>query len=239
MIRLLLAVAMLAAPVMKEGDETPRVEPKQELTHSTQVRVSTLAGMVFTLRGEMRHITMELVSRVESAARRVVAARRYRWLTPELLVGLAINESDLRPGLRAGFDCGITQIRVTVRYKNRRRARKYCQELVDDVYLAFRHTAEVLTVSRDKYCGYWWRRWKKSPEDRHARRRFRRCVLNVYNQGPWYYRREKCGDDRRCRYKAGYWNRVSCFAAALKSGHRPRWRCRRVGSARGYGELCG
>lgn len=171
----------------------------------------SLADGMMTVRGGMRHMSQDYADRLELEAGRITSMDRYRWITPWLLIGLAINESDLRPSLRHGADCGLTQIRVTVHAKGQKSARRLCDKLTRSTFEALRYAAEELTYIRDRYCSYW---WSKFADDEKYEPRFRRCVLNIYNQGPWYYKEERC-TSTRCHIRARYWVRVSCFAAAV------------------------
>ena len=222
----------LSVPVVKDGDDSPAVGGgvSPVVVKACTTKRSKAYRGVMSIRSHMTHITPALVTEVEETVKRIVSKAAFKWLTPELLIGLAINESDLRPGLKHGYDCGVTQVRITS-IRSRKKAKAYCKRLASDMEFAFTRSAEMLTEIRDRHCRYWWRKYSETKLPRYEWR-FRRCLLNVYNQGPWYYRREACKGEARCRVKARYWNRVTCFATAVKLGRKPRWRCRKAWSDR-------
>lgn len=174
----------------------------------------------------------------DSAARRMASEvmeitnyPRYRWLAPVDLLGLAAAESDLRVGLVAedgkrdpeGWDCGLTQVRVTTYYGKTRKARKLCDRLRKSSLLAFQWAAKELTHYRERYCRKWIGVGKPFKAER--------CIYNTYNQGPKYLREESCGS-ARCWRVSRYWLRVRCFRTGIELGRRPRKSCRRTVSLR-------
>ena len=195
------------------------------------VNGASLADGIMAVRGKLDHVTPEYSKELEQAVLGVVEKSRYSWISPALLLGIAADESDFRQNLRHGLDCGITQIRTTSHVRGWKAARKLCEDLRNDVGLAFEEAAKVLTSIRNDYCGYWWKKMKV--DKKKYEWRFRRCLLNVYNQGPYYYRAEKCQNDtHRCWVKARYWNRITCFAVGIQLGKTSRWSCRRSTSDR-------
>lgn len=191
---------------------------------ANQSRDMDLTTGVLAVRGHMKHVTPPYAEKVVAEAKRQA---RGRWFTPALLLGLAINESDLRQ-LKRGYDCGITQVRVTNHSRTRSGRKALCDKLVEDMTLAFRLAVEELEENKARYCRYW---WAKAQKYRRYRWKFLRCVLNTYNQGPFYYREETCHGSRRCVIKSRYWLRVVCFATAVANGTKAN-RCRRAPSLR-------
>lgn len=187
-----------------------------------------LVGGILAVRGHMRHVDQPFAERVVRSVRRVVSNPRYSWIAPELLIGLAVNESDLRAGLRVGYDCGITQVRVVGRARTPSGMKRLCASLSSSMDRAFEMAAETLTINRDRYCTYW---YDKARQDGRYRWKLARCVLNVYNQGPFYLKSEKCGTSAKCKVRSRYWLRVLCFASAIKNGRSGRG-CRRIWSLR-------
>lgn len=201
----------------------------------------TMFKGIMLQRGHMKHVTKVYAKKLVQEAVDVVQEEEYSWISPELLLGLAINESDLRGNLKRGYDCGLTQNRVTI-FKARKKARvKLCKKLTNSTKLSFEHAAKELTKIKKKYCK--WYDGKKDEYDlkcrkdskycgryRHYRRRFLRCLLNNYNQGPRYYKEEDCKGYWKCRVRARYWKRVLCFATGVRLGKDPRWTCRRARS---------
>jgi hypothetical protein len=209
--------------------------PKVEVTRETMI-----AGLM-AQRGHMRHVDKSYATKLVDEAIAVTSETEYAWLSPQLLLGLAINESDLREGLQRGYDCGITQNRVTLFAKTRKTRKQLCDRIADSSKTSFEYAAKELTNIRDRYCSVYLKRRKEYAKKcamnpvfcaKHDRfeRRFLRCLLNNYNQGPRYYKEEKCRGRRRCRVRARYWKRVLCFATGVRLGRSARWACRRAWS---------
>lgn len=152
---------------------------------------------------------------------RVTSIPKYSWLTPVDLLALAANETDFRAHLIAehgcydarGWDCGITQNRASVFLGKTRKGRELCTALSKSSRLSFNYAARELTGYRNRYC----KRLLKKYGDRHWR--FRRCVYNIYNQGPRYFRRG---------WLSRYYLRVKCYKTGILLGRRPRWSCRKA-----------
>jgi len=165
----------------------------------------------------MRHVKRRGVELV-SAARTVATASGVAWATPELLLGLSINESDLRWWLRIGLDCGIAQNRVNLWCRSARCRKRLCRALSKSARKSMEYAVDELKGKARRWCNgrdaYGQRFKRGSP-------RWWRCLLNTYNQGPWYYRRG---------VKARYWLRVKCFQRGLELGRKARWNCRRARS---------
>lgn len=146
----------------------------------------------------------------------------YQWIEPVDLLGLAGAESDFRPWLVAengkpdpnGWDCGITQARVTIFAGGRtRKARKLCNRITKSARTGFEYAARELTNYRNRrgYC--------KKHIGKGTPWKLKRCILNSHKSGPRYCRTGRCGR---------YWLRVHCFRMGVRLQSRPRMRGARV-----------
>ena len=175
------------------------------------------------------------------------------------MIAMGRMESDFRPlqlidarcgqrmrfgGRRScGADCGITQHRL---YGKAKYVRRMCKKYAKDYDLVFSMSAKEI-ASHIKYC-------KKNSHKR-FNHPLRRCVLNRYNQGPFYKTRSKCkrihrcnrimlkdfGDKTawyiifkackkqyyRCMNIAAYWTKLSCFEYGARNNIKSKKSCRR------------
>lgn len=137
----------------------------------------------------------------------------YPWLKPEDLLALAALETDFRPYLiceggrqdRKGWDCGMTQVRASVFKGRGKKGRTLCNDLANSSFLAFWYAARELNHYRSTYCKTL-KGWRKT-----------RCVWNMYNQGPRYY---------RSGWHGRYYLRHRCYRDALMAKRIPRPSCR-------------
>ncbi len=196
---------------------------------------------VMSLRGHMKHVDEDYAKRIVREARSVVA-KNGSWMPAHVLIGQAINESDLRWWLARGLDCGITQNRVNLFKRKRRAMKMLCKKLSKSSKMSFQYAMKEHSRYRKRYC-------KKYKDGTLGQMK---CLLNTYYQGPkWLrHRRRTCNlvkDEwisskgyekkvRRCRVKNRYWLRVMCFATGVKLGRPPLSRrgniisCRRAKS---------
>ena len=212
---------------------------------------NTLAEGLMEIRGHRRHVTPKYANRLVEEVKKVTSKDEYSWMSPELLLGVAINESDLRPNLIVGYDCGITQNRVTIFTKSRKNRTVLCRKLATSTKRSFIYAAKELTEIKDRYCVRQWKRMEKARArckegdlpcavaDR-TELAFTRCALNSYNQGPRFFREENCEEgERRCIVRARYWQRVLCFATGVRLGRTTQRNCRAASSiewiAKAYG----
>lgn len=188
-----------------------------------------LARGVMAVRGHMKHVTPKLAAKLVKKARAVLAKPGNSWLPIEHLLGLAVNESDLKWWLRVGLDCGVSQVRVNNFARGRARQRALCWRLSRSVALSLDFTMRELSGYKTRYC------------KRRTGWRLLRCTLNAYNQGPSWLGRVGCRlryqpvmetypgwqkRVRRCRWKNRYYLRGWCFAEGIKLGRRARYSCR-------------
>jgi len=199
----------------------PQKIPKKNLT-----RIKNLANGIFAIRGHMKHLNRKYAKSLAKISLDVTAKESYSWLTPEELLGLAANESDFRYWIKLGkgcrADCGITQVRLCLWRKSWKSCRKFCVRLSKDPALSFRFTAKELTRYKNRYC----RRYKLGTW------KFRRCIYNIYNQGPFYARKEKCKGSWKCLWLSRYYLRHECFTTGIRLQKRSRWSCRKAKSAK-------
>ena len=162
------------------------------------------------------NLSLKYRMRIANAA---MAAFKKTSVDPFLLLGVGRMESDYRPltlinkgckgkrprfkGQRCHADCGITQhhVRGSHRYVHAE-----CKRLRKDFTRSFIKSAEE--IARHKiYCA------KNSRWDKNHWR----CVLNRYNQGPFYKRQYRCTRSRygrrigRCLSRSIYFKKVLCF----------------------------
>lgn len=181
---------------------------------------------IMALRGHMKHVDEDFAKRLVNEAKEVVS-KNGSWMPVHVLIGQAINESDLRWWLMRGLDCGITQNRVNLFQKRRKKMKRLCKALSKSSKMSFRYAMKEHSRYRKRYC-------KKYKDGTLGQMK---CLLNTYYQGPkWLrYRRRTCKlvkDEwlsqkgyekkvRRCRVKNRYWLRVMCFATGVKLGRPP------------------
>lgn len=168
--------------------------------------LGSLEKGILAVRGHFRHVTPKIAKIIVKEARTVTSMSGNRWLTAAQLIGLAINETDLRWWLRMyttpkqsiirkippGADCGITQIRVNVYIPRWPTWLNECKRISQfskpeySIRESFKWSMRELNKIRNKWCCV---RGDKSPTCRikqvrkEGTERFR-CVFNVYNQGP-------------------------------------------------------
>lgn len=219
------ALSVLAAPATG-GVKTP------VQTAQVKVQIDPLVKGILAVRGHFKYVTPEFAARLAKEVRELLKRPGNEWLKPAELIGLAINESDLRSWLRQGLDCGITQVRVNVVRKYRYQQRALCYQLSKSTRLSFEWAIAALNRIHHRYCRQW------------TGQQHRRCVMNVYFQGPVVRNRRKCKRRkhewstaesietryRRCVYDNRYWLRHKCFAEGVRLGRKASHSCRRVTS---------
>lgn len=182
---------------------------------------------VLAVRGHFKHVDQALATRLVREAREVLSRPGNRWMPIEQLLGLAINESDLRSGLRMGLDCGITQNRVDQFpsiAKGWRARVKLCKAIAKSSKMSFEFALLEMNKIRRKWC----HRFAKRPD------RFMRCILQVYNQGPRARYKTRCKryewttrrSQRKCKSDLRYYLRNYCFATGVWLGRKSRKSCR-------------
>jgi hypothetical protein len=192
------------AAMANGGVKSPVVGSRVEGTAAK--RLNYLEKGVLAVRGHMRHVTPKIVKILAEETKRILGKPGNKWITPSQLIGLAINESDLRWWLRLyttpyqsqfrgvppGADCGITQNRVSVYIPYWRRWLKECKRIAQlrkprySIRASFSWALRELNRIRSRWCCI--RGDKRStcrvrqvrkPGNEHFR-----CIMNVYNQGP-------------------------------------------------------
>ncbi len=175
-----------------------------------------------------------------------------------LLIALGRMESDFRElelidrrcgkkkfGIRfaCGADCGITQHRL---YGSARYVRKMCKVYAKNYNKVFLESAREIAKHID-FC--------RNQIGKKRHHPIRRCVLNRYNQGPFYKTRSRCHgiykcwhikraafptkkmwysvyapcqrSVKKCQYIASYWTKLSCFEYGARNKVRSIRSCRR------------
>jgi hypothetical protein len=234
-------VLVLALLSVLTGDLPARAEvPAATRSLPGSVTPTTQADLVRGIKAlEFQGLSLSPQRRGEIADAILEVSKETK-IDPFLLVALARMESDFvgvastqiqcrtNPKYICSADCGITQHHVTGPGKW---VQRYCNELQRDIKQTFRKSAEEL-VRHVEWCqrhssNSWW-----GPLEL--------CVLNRYNQGPYYRRDSQCssvgepGQDqasrkelkRRCLIRAAYWKRVLCFHYGAVSGKQLVRSCR-------------
>lgn len=177
-----------------------------------------------------------------------------------LMLALGRMESDFRPlelidarcgqrlrfgGRRScGADCGVTQHRL---YGGAKYVRRMCKKYAKDYNLVFLKSAQEI-ARHITFC--------KKNSHKKFNHPLRRCVLNRYNQGPYYKTRYRCKRIHKCNrimlkdfggvkavwypvfkackkryYKcmniAAYWTKLSCFEYGARNKIKSKRSCRR------------
>ncbi len=244
----LLALACLADPA--------RARTPAEMTGPPAVAVPkppTEARGLLAILGHMKHVTPEVAMRLVAEAREVLTAPGNGWLPLPMLLGMAVNESDLRWWLRLGLDCGMYQNRVNQFVRGTKAHRNLCIQLSKSSKMSAEYAMKELNRYRERYCLRYIPR-PEAPEGLSGwHQRQAECALSIYFQGPFWLTRRGCKipqphwmtpeghaeQVRRCEVKNRYWLRSTCFAVGVHLGQKPRWTCRKAWTmaavARAYG----
>jgi len=188
---------------------------------------------------EMKGLALSPTRRTAIATAALTASKA-TGVDPFLLVALARMESDfvavartayqckLTPKFICSADCGITQHHVNGKGTW---VIKYCNVLQRDMVLSFTKSAEELAHHVE---------WCQNHSSSGWYSPLEQCVLNRYNQGPYYRRDSDCtvkdglGMDRenlsnlrrKCLIRAAYWKRVLCFYHGVRTGAPLQRSCR-------------
>lgn len=214
---------MLAAvELLANAKPSKRADPKSSLYLMPEryyaemenwAEIVRLTRGILATHGHMWHLKsargLHRAFTIAEAAQSVVTVPKYSWLEAETLLGLSANETDFRPWLRCedgrsnprGWDCGLSQVRVVVFFRSRRKANRLCKKILNNPELSLRWTARELTGYRHRYC-------RKHPV---GSWRLKRCVLQKYNN------------------RQRYWLRVLCYARGIELMRRLR-NCRHAKS---------
>jgi len=216
---------------------------------------------IMAIRGKEKHVDWQYAAKLVREAQEVVAEKGNEWMKPHILLGVAVQETDLRWWLKAGYgsvaDCGLTQINITrfrmPSYKKRRLCRALCKK--KNTKMSMQWTMKEMRRIKDNYCNATWlkrikryHRWTKlrtMTDEQH----FWRCVLTVYNQGPRFvtYKYNTCTfkwkrwgpsqarldkDTKKCRSRNRYFFRAWCFAEGIRRVKVPTYKYIRRGKRR-------
>lgn len=221
MLSYVMSVLLLATTPVGTSNPRPSAAATSVPTVASQLRADVIRGIKAL---EFQGLVLSDEKR-GAIADAIIEVHQETAVDPFLLVAVARMESDfvsvarvnyqckISPRYTCSADCGITQHHVTGPGKY---VQRYCTTLQKDFKLSFRKSAEEL-VRHVEWCSArsknpWW-----GPLEL--------CVLNRYNQGPYYRRDSECekvgepGQDRaarkelrrRCLIRAAYWKRVLCF----------------------------
>ena len=233
---------------------TPVVASLRPATNPITATVAPLKGEVATTTSDASLIeqlalgvkALEMKGLALSPTRRTaiataaLTASKATGVDPFLLVALARMESDfvavartayqckLTPKFICSADCGITQHHVNGKGTW---VIKYCNTLQHDMVLSFTKSAEELAHHVE---------WCQNHSSSGWYSPLEQCVLNRYNQGPYYRRDSDCtvkdglGMDRenlsnlrrKCLIRAAYWKRVLCFYYGAYTGAPLQRSCR-------------
>ncbi len=222
----------------------------QPSTANTQTRLAQLQRSVLAIQDTGSQMTSQRALKIAEAA---LNAEKVTGVDATLLLAVARMESDFKDVMRISTscysgkgtcmaDCGMTQhhIRGSKAYVLR-----YCKTMKYNRKLAFVKSAQELAHHI---------RWCRKRANRRWVYPIKRCVLNRYNQGPFYKTRQKCFRNNRCwrrkdksetwpEYnksvrpcyrarakcvsRAAYWIKVSCFEHGARKVVKPKRNCRR------------
>jgi len=250
--------ARKAAPKPRKA---PTVYPRTQKTKTDaqEEYKKHLVEGILTMRGQFRHVTREFAERIVKEVFEVIAMPGNGWIKPHDLIGLAINESDLRTWVVTGTyvkpDCGITQNHTPLFAKSLKERRALCKRLTESTKLSFIYAMKEMNMIDKRYCSRYVvkpkRRKKESLKRFNARiqkwkmRRYR-CLYNNFNQGPQFlwksceqrtkekkYSPEKYKRRLRlCQIRDLYWVRSLCFSTGVKLNKKPSQSCRRAWSVK-------
>ena len=206
-----------------------------------------------------RYVTRAYAERLVDEAIEVVSIKENRWMAPHDLIGLAINESDLRWWIETGPkyspDCGITQIHVAILEKRSIKARRaLCTRLKTSTRLSFIYAMKFMNMNKPVCDKYYKRPKIRSGESltlfnkRMTTWKYKqyRCLFNSYNQGLSFLWRScerkvsKYKSDKNkyrtklnfCLYRGRYWVRSLCFSRGVFLGRGAKMSCRKAVSVR-------
>ena len=211
--------AIVLDPVMQLKDSD---EPKTETTRSTYVK--ELVESIKAIEDKGLNLTDARRLKIAEAA---LYAEEQTGVDAVFMLALARMESDFRGlimlnthcqhGLRTYncfADCGMTQhhVRGDLDY-----VRRFCKRLSRDPKLSFLNSAKEIAHHV---------RWCSDPKRAHLHQPLRRCVLNRYNQGPFYGRKEQCERQNRCYLmRKGQFSSDNSYELNLKDCYARRRKC--------------
>lgn len=215
---------------------------------SNKEQEERIVKSLMTIKGFYKHITPAYIKKLIKESREVISMKGNEWLTPEILIGLAMNESDLRWWVKTGgygrWDCGIAQIHTPFYSKTIKGRKKFCSLLIHSTKLSFIYMAKVLNILRNNWCLKRYK-WTKKHYPKRWKNLYNRCIFNCYNQGPGFLRKKSCykryknkGYSKKkyrrkvnmCLYINKYWFRSLCFIRGLELGRGPKISCRKAQS---------
>jgi len=226
---------------------------KPPVTTKEQAENTRLVNGIMVLRGYFRHVNVAYAKRLVKEAREVLAMPGNSWMPIHDLIGLAINESDLRVSLETGpyyrADCGITQNHTPLFERSGKKRRELCERLKKSTKLSFIYAMKEMNIVKKQICSRYYRKpvkRKKESQKRFDRRMKRyqskwyRCLFNTYNQGPRFLRlsceqrinKKKYTKSEyrrrlyRCKHRGRYWIRSLCFATGVTLSKKPSKPCR-------------
>jgi hypothetical protein len=223
----------------------------EKSTLSDQQRLAQLVRSVDALTAKGFRFSQRYKLRIAQAA---LAAEKATGVDATLMIAVARAESDFRgltqvsplcvtPGVRnCQADCGITQHYIS---GPRRWVIKECNRLAQDFQRSFLKSAKEIARHIQ---------WCKTHPKWHQP--LRRCVLNRYNSGTFYYTKARCRrrwkpiriqrnetyeeyvvrrkrwrrGRARCYGRAAYWKKVLCFDFGARNFRRAKRSCRRCHS---------
>lgn len=251
MVRISLAVSVIALLLfyMAWPLEYHGAKQASTLTSKENLMLTGIMGMC----GKYPHVNRELALRVIKETIEVTSNKQFNWLESHDLLGMAINETDLRwwsvTGSRGLWDCGITQNHTPIFAKSFNDRKQLCNRLVKDTKLSFVLAARELTMNKDRWCS---KRFIKplriagestdiyNKKISNWKLNIYKCSFNMYLQGPNYLRgpcekriskknRSKKEYNRRvqiCYRNNLYWLRSMCFSVGVRLGKVPKLDCR-------------
>ena len=236
------------------GGDKPYVNAIKKVDKNYEKRM--VQGLM-AMRGSYPHVNKAYAERLVKEAIEVTSMKGNQLMKPHDLLGMALNETDLRGWLITGTyskpDCGITQNHTPLFAKSLKARRALCVRLTKSTKLSFIYAMKEMNMNRSKYCLRIYRKPVKRKTETlksFGKRIYKwrnnqfRCAYNLYLQGPNYLRgpctkriRKKGRTPQeywkrvaRCRFNNNYWLRSMCFAKGVEIGKKPKYSCRRAGS---------
>lgn len=239
----LITTAAVAAPGRNDLKMAERDPAKAKM--SKQDRLDELEASIWALHPGGK-LNPAWIRKIAIAALR---AEKATGVDATFLVAVGRQESDFRPlqsffpgcykgGRNCWADCGWTQhhIRGWTAWVRRR-----CAQLAKDA-----NQAALLSAKEIAHHIRWCKKWRRYQKPLY------RCVLNRYNQGPYYRTQQKCWARHKCWQlrgetkvawklrrpkclrklwpclrKAGYWTNVMCFLHGARRYLHAKHDCRR------------
>ena len=133
-------IAFLLIVALSKYSKAETAPKPPEVKAAVKKRDPLVRG-VLALRGQFKHVRKKAPTLV-ATARKVARESKKPWITPELLLALGMNESDLRWWLADGLDCGIAQNRVNLWCRSRKCMKRRFKSLTKSAEKSMRYAVD-------------------------------------------------------------------------------------------------